>query len=215
MTGNNFEAVARRDSTSVLSFASVPLVKLKLGAQLIYLDPGFMSLAYEEILGEPTPTLITRSRDLSSGISAGFAKADVASREVREYPMSAFQMFQKIRGALDELPTLDLNSHTEWPELFWTTGYLGVGAHGPASNSPDKEEFNHFSISGHEQGGNYIDLVTADSFFLPGFDQFAIAKKFLGIDMWRKVNALVRFLAANPLHKELVVCAPMVISRSE
>ena len=190
-----------------------PSFKLPLTTDIIYLHSGFIAQAFEEIHGEPTPTRISRSREVTCGASAAFLKLDAATREENEYPVSAFQMYSKIKSPLQKLPRVDMNNRSDLPGLFWTRGYLGVGLRRERKKDLEPSEYYHFSLCGNPKGGDpYIDLVTSNSFFTAGFEFFADAKASLAIHMWVFVKALLRLVTADTVN-DVIVAAPMIMQR--
>jgi hypothetical protein len=180
-------------------------------SEVIYLDTGFIALAYEDIEAKSAPTKIVKSEEMSGKASAGLFGFNATTCETKEFPISSFQMYITIRDKLLNIPTVKIVDSIIYPNLFWVEGYLGIGLRSNVGGKSDGKEYYHFSISANAEGGSpSIDLVTSDTFFTPGFDKFAEQKDMLGIHFWRHVRCLLRFISGDK-HNKCVVAAPMII----
>src|SRR2546422_332676 len=98
-------------------------------SRLMYLDTTFIAAAYEEITGSKVVSKITKTDDISAGLSGGVFRFGASAKETKEYPISAQAMFSEIEAKLNEFPELDLKTvDGEYPPLFWTTGVFCVGS---------------------------------------------------------------------------------------
>jgi len=70
--------------------------------RLLYLDPDFVSAAYEEITGESPATQLTRAEGGKAGISASFISAGVHTQTTLTFNISPRQMLLKIAEELQE-----------------------------------------------------------------------------------------------------------------
>jgi hypothetical protein len=96
---------------------------------LLYLDPSFISLAWEEHTGNSPTTKISNDAGLEGKLSFGFAGFGSSIKETKSYEISTFRMLHELRSELETYPTFD----PDWfltsrkTRLCWLDGSLTIG----------------------------------------------------------------------------------------
>ena len=179
---------------------------------LIYLDTSFIVEVYEQVTDEPVPVRITKSENVSAGLSAGFVSGGATTTETKEFPVNTREMHNRVKKYLDEFPSIDLiaTEDAALPECFWTKGVFGAAASQTTRGNEILHRESHFRLySDLKEHKKSLVLVTNDVYLATGYDQVQqhLAGSCQGFGV--AVRGLFRFLAHDIM--DAPICAPLVM----
>ena len=179
---------------------------------IIYLDTSFVVEAYEAITKKLVPVKVTKSENLSAGLSAGFVSGGASTTETKEFPFNTRFMYDHVKQELEEFPSVDLiaTETDPLPDCFWTTGVFGAAASQTTRGSEVLHRESYFRLySDLKEHKKSLILVTNDVYLATGYDQvqqhLAGACQGFGI----AVKGLFKFLAHDII--DAPICAPLVM----
>jgi hypothetical protein len=198
--------------------ASVSLIlgvrQKKMNPDPIYLDTSFIVDAFEEWTGTDAPASITRTRDITSELSAGIFSAGASSSESKEFPFGAAKMYAQVLAHLKRFDVVELAKAkpAELPEFFWTDGILGASGSSSIIQKRIVRHQPYFRLYSDLENytAKYVLLVN-DTYFSAGYDQVGRHLEGCCQGFGIEVHGLFRLLAIDPVDSP--ICAPMVMMK--
>ena len=179
---------------------------------VIYLDTSFIVEMYEQVTKQPVPVRITKSENVSAGLSAGFVSGGAATTETKEFPVNTREMYKRVKKAIEKFPAVDIRAteNEELPECFWTEGVFGASASQTTRGNEILHRESYFRLySDIKEHKRSLVLVTNDVYLATGYDQVQkhLAGSCQGFGI--AVRGLFRFLAHDIM--DAPICAPLVM----
>lgn len=178
---------------------------------LIYLDTGFITEAYESEKEIKVPSKITKKTVYSGEISGLMLKGAASTEEEKDFSISPRQMYGELKPYLTKFPTFDLEK-VNWhnlPELFWAEGNFCGGRSSLERGNEAIASATGFQLQSSSEPVKIImKLVTNDVYFTSGYDQVSRYGYALLCAFGLRAQLLVRLLCID---KYYLLGAPMVI----
>jgi hypothetical protein len=134
--------------------------------KLIYLDPDFVSLMYEEIRDVSPKTQFTKVEGLNAEGGIPLFKAGVHSQETKTFSLSSVQMLKDIYEALDDYPNFEPENfkNSQGAETVWIEGKLTMAEY----KNPKKAEsfivFELYPEKVYPKGKSHSLIVQPENF---------------------------------------------------
>lgn len=182
---------------------------------IIYLDASFITESYETFTGQPVPTTIIKSQEISGGFSAGIFSAGASAQESKEFPISARAMYEKMRSALESFPTIDLavDEPQELPDCFWTSGIFAVGSSEVSRKQEAIHRDSYFRLYPPGSKKKGVFMLTSDIYFSAGYDHVLAHLHGATRGFSIAVKSLVKLLALQKSN-HWPLCTPLIIEKT-
>jgi hypothetical protein len=159
---------------------------------LIYLDPGFIAMKYEELEGVSGDTQFSRTEGGKADVGFSFAKAGVHTQETTTFKKSSVAMLRELMPKLERAyAPSDLANFKNFSgtQYAWVEGDMSVQSW---SNSEDPNC--RYDYYGLKIASRKLALISVPSYFSSGFSEVIKASDALVGYVRIPVRALVRVL---------------------
>jgi hypothetical protein len=183
------------------------------------MDTSFIVEAYESITSKPVAVKITKTENITTGLSAGFINAGASTNETKEFPITSRIMCEEIKEHLNEFTCLNIDAIKEEehiPDYFWINGRLTIGLSQIKHKEQITDRDEYFILeAGTDSKSNGICLITNDVYFSTGYDQLLKHARGTIAKFSVPVKVLVKVLSIQKDSIYFLLCAPMIIEKTE
>jgi len=174
---------------------------------LLYLDPEFVSMLYEEVTGEQPFSEISKTESMDAGASVTLFSAGVRSEETKTYKLSTMQMFKSISPELEKFPRVEISSikSARAGRIAWTEGTLQIGEW-----SPEKAEGEFNTFFEFKDSSGLTTLLTNPEYFYFGLGLLPKSTAAIRNNFLINVRCLMRPLFPAKNHDGVII-RPLVI----
>lgn len=182
--------------------------------KLIYSDPNFIALAFEQATKESPKTQISTSSSFAPRLSAGVFSVAATVQESKTFSISTFQMLAIVRDIIEGYPEFDSASFdtSTATETSWIAGTLTIGEWTSKTNGTTTGKTQVFQIITSE--GPSHTLVVQTELFSAGIGLLTQMDSIVTHGMDIPVIVLGRVLFRNPLANDYTT-SPYLIIESE
>lgn len=187
-------------------------IPAELRDRLIYSDPNFIALAYEQATNESPKTQISNTSGFNGTFSvAGLVTLGATTQESKTFSLSTFQMLSKIQGILESYPEFDPTAFdsSKNTETSWIVGALTIGEWTSRTNSKVTGQSQVFQVEPKSTPSH--TLVVQTDLFTAGIGLLTQMDSIVSHGMDVPVMVLGRVLFRNSLANDYTTSPYLII----